>query len=532
MKKSKLKKIIFTSMAFALIFAMTACNNSEQKAEEKKDSITMAVSEDISDLNAHLYNGSMLAQDMIFESLVRNTEKGPEPALAESWEISEDGKTYTFKLRKDVKFTDGEPFDAKAAKANFDAIQENKETHSWLELSNKIVGCDVVDEHTIALKLSDAYYPTLAELGLTRPYRMMSPKVFENGKTKDGVTDIVGTGPYKLKEHVTDQYASFEANDDYWNGKPSIKNITMKVMPSGETPLLALKKGEINFLFSTDTSGMIDADALKTLESDDKYKVHISKPCSTRYMLTNSDPSRIISDKNIKQAVWQSINKEELCNGVFSNFEKPASTIFAKSVPYCDVELKDRKFDEEASKKLIEKSGWTFDSNSGFYKKDGKTLVLELVYNSDKTMNKVIAEFIQANTKNVGIDLKLVAVEGNVMRDLRSQGKYDLYLDRSWGLPYDPQSTITALFSKQSFLTVTKDLNSFDEMHKTILDAMTTTDESTRKDLFKKELGFIHDEMCFIPLSYSSAIIVADKELGGVEFNQSQFEVPFYKFAY
>lgn len=521
-----------TVVMMCVILSIVACSGKNEISAEKKDSINMPIPEDIGDLNAHLYNGNMVAQDMVFESLVRNTEEGPKPSLAESWELSHDGKIYTFKLRKNIKFTDGEPFNAQAVKANIDAIQENKEKHSWLELSNKIISCDVIDEYTVNLKLSEPYYPTLEELGLTRPYRMMSPKSFKNGKTKDGISDVVGTGPYKLEKHVVDQSAKFVANENYWGEIPTIKTVNMKVMPSGETPLMAMKKGEINFLFSTDTSGMVDADALRSLEKDNNFKVHISQPCSTRYMLTNSSPQRLISDKNIKGAIWQSINREEMCRGVFSGFERAADTIFAKSIPYCNVELAERKYDIEAAKALVEKSGWKMDEVSGFYKKDEKILSLELIYNSSLTMNKVIAEFIQDSVKKVGIDLKLVPVEGNVMRALRAKGQYDLYLDRTWGLPFDPQSQITALYSKDALLSATENLDKFEEMHKYILEALTTNNEDQRKELFKKELELIHDEMCFIPLSYSSAFIVSDSTLKNVVFNQSQFEVPFAKFSY
>lgn len=129
----------------------------------------------------------MLAQALVYEPLVMNTSDGTKPWLAESWDVSDDGTVYTFHLRNDVAFTDGEPFNAEAVKANIDAVQRNRERHAWIVLSNKIVSCDVVDEYTVNLVLSEAYYPTLTELGLTRPYRMMSPKSFIDGETKDGV---------------------------------------------------------------------------------------------------------------------------------------------------------------------------------------------------------------------------------------------------------------------------------------------------------------------------------------------------------
>ena len=126
---------------------------------EKKEELIFVNYRDIRDLNPHLYAGEMYAQEMLFESLVNITADGYEGCLAESWEISEDGKTYTFKIREGVYFTDGEVCDAYAILANFNAIIENKERHTWLEMMNLLVGVSAPDENTFVMELSEAYYP-------------------------------------------------------------------------------------------------------------------------------------------------------------------------------------------------------------------------------------------------------------------------------------------------------------------------------------------------------------------------------------
>lgn len=93
------------------------------------------------------------------------------------------------------------------------------------------------------VSVQEPYYPTLAELSMTRPYTFISPNHFINGHTKDGISGYSGTGPYRLAEHKIDQYAVFEANENYWGGAPKVKKMTMKVLPAGETTLMALQKG-------------------------------------------------------------------------------------------------------------------------------------------------------------------------------------------------------------------------------------------------------------------------------------------------
>ena len=108
------------------IALLAGCGETTQgsKAESAiRDEIIYATAKDIHDMNPHLYTGSMPAQGMVYESLVENTKEGIKPLLAESWDISEDGTTYTFHLRKNVKFHDGEPFNAEAVKLNIDAVR-------------------------------------------------------------------------------------------------------------------------------------------------------------------------------------------------------------------------------------------------------------------------------------------------------------------------------------------------------------------------------------------------------------------------
>ena len=219
-----------------------------QAAEQETDTLRFVNYRDVRDLNPHLYAGEMYAQEMLYETLVDIGPDGYKPCLAESWEISPDGKVYTFKIRKGVTFTDGTPCDAYAVKANFDAILENRARHTWLEMMHLLEKVDAPDAHTFRIFMSRPYYPMLTELGVTRPFAMISPKAMKNGSTKDGVNAFIGTGPYKLTKVVTDEYAVFEANENYWGEKPRIRRIVVKVIPDNQTRILALEKGEIDLI--------------------------------------------------------------------------------------------------------------------------------------------------------------------------------------------------------------------------------------------------------------------------------------------
>lgn len=255
-----LLKTIFICIT-TLLFV--ACQS--QKENKIKNELIYASTKDIRDINPHLYGGEMAAQNMVFESLVINTKNGIKPNLAKSWKISNNGKTYTFKLREDVKFSDGLIFDANVVKSNFDAILKNRVRHAWLELINEIISTKVIDKFTFELNLKNAYYPTLTELAMTRPFRFISTKCFKNNQTKNGVKCYVGTGPWILKEHKKNDYALFVRNNNYWNNKTKIEKIKWRVIPNHQSILLSLQKGEIDLIFGAD-GDMINSDAFSMLE--------------------------------------------------------------------------------------------------------------------------------------------------------------------------------------------------------------------------------------------------------------------------
>ena len=159
-------------------------------------------------MNPHVYGGSMSAESMIYEPSGTSYERGIKPLLAKKWDISEDGKTYTFHLREDVTFHDGTRFDAEAVKKNIDAVQQNKKLHSWLKISTLIDNVKVKDKYTVQLHLKEAYQPALAELAMPRPYVFVSLKTLKR-HNKDGVKSFDGTGPFKMGQHHKDESAEF-----------------------------------------------------------------------------------------------------------------------------------------------------------------------------------------------------------------------------------------------------------------------------------------------------------------------------------
>ncbi|MHA6480458.1 staphylopine-dependent metal ABC transporter substrate-binding lipoprotein [Paenibacillus sp. strain BS8-2] len=506
-----------------------AGNGNTDEGKEQTKEIVYATAKDINDMNPHLYPGSMPVQGMIYESLVENTSEGIKPLLAESWDISEDGKVYTFHLRKNVTFHDGEPFNAEAVKANIEAVMSNAVKHSWIKLTTMLDKVAVIDEHTVQLTLKQTYYPTLLELSMTRPFVFLSPKDFLNGETKDGVQGHHGTGPYKLEEHVTEQFAKFAANEQYWGGAPEVKSITAKVLPSGETTLLALQKGEVNFVFTDDRgTDSIDVEAMQQLVDSGDYQIVRSDPMNTKMIVANSSKTDSpVSDRAVREAIWHAIDRETISQAIFNGTEAPAETLFAPNVNYADAGLEKREYDLEKAKSLLEEAGWTLSGGVDIRAKDGRQLTMKIYYDVNSGSQKTQAELLQSEAQKLGMKLELVGEESPSIANRRSTGDYELLFNQTWGLAYDPQSTIAAFATESSYLHTTKGIVQADELYSKIDEVMVSTDEETRKALYKDILTIVHEEAVFIPLTNGSVTVVAPTDLEGISFKQTQFELPF-----
>ena len=512
-------------LALALCVLALACTSLAYSAP--KTEIAYASTKDIRNINPHLYAGEMAAQGMVFEPLVMNTREGIKPWLAESWDISADGKEYVFHLRKNVKFTDGEPFTAEAVKLNIEAVLANAKRHAWLDMVNEIERCEAVDEFTFKLVLKNPYYPTLVELGLLRPFRFISPKCFVNGQTKDGVSGYAGTGPWILAEHKDGQYALFKANPGYWGEKPLTCAVRWKVMPDHQAILLALQKGEIDLIFGAD-GDMVNLDSFDALRRQGKYATAISQPIASRAILLNAH-QHFTKEKAVRLALQHAVDKEGIVQGVLNGSEEVADTLMAPTVAYCDLGLEKRAFDLAKAAAMLDEAGWKLGAD-GWRAKDGQRATVRLYFNSQNAQERTISEFMQGDLKKLGVEMKIIGEEKQAYLDRQKTGDFELQYSLSWGTPYDPQSYLSSWrIPAHGDYQAQVGMERKEWLDKTITAIMTEPDEAKRAQMYREVLTYVHEEGVYIPLSYSRTKAVFGTALKGVEFGLSQYEIPFEK---
>lgn len=494
-----------------------------------QDTLNFSWALNVGPMNPHVTApNQMFAQTMIYESLVKYQPDGSiAPWLAQSWGISEDGKTYTFQLRQDVTFSNGEVFDAAAVKANFDAILTNAERLAWLELINRIADTSVVDSFTFQLTLNEPYYPTLYDLALPRPFRFLAPsQIPETGSTAGGVIAPVGTGPFVLAESVLGVSDTFSRNESYWGDPAGYDRVVVKVVPDANTRSIAFDTGEIDLIYGTE--GQISPDTFERYRQMGTYQVAVSEPLATRTLSVNSNRP-LLGDLLVRKAIGHAIDKDALVNSVLYGTQTRADTLFAPNVPYTDVGLTPYGFDRDEASRLLDEAGWT-ETDGRMRSKDGVALGLDLAFIGTDATQKSIAEIIQADLRTVGIAVNLIGEERTGHYDRLKNGQYDLTFADSYGAPYDPHAYIATWrvptgADYQSQLG----LENKAEIDEKITAVLNTIDEEERQALYTDILTEIHEQAVYVPLTYISAIAVAKPDVGNLSFGATVNEFDFFK---
>lgn len=532
MRKNFLRALL--AIAVAAVIILPSCAQPDTQSQTSTDTdptLTFSWSQDIGPLNPHMYGPSqMFAQDLIYEPLVSYARGGEiQPALAETWEVSPDGKLITFQLRQGVQFSDGTPFDAAAAKANFDQILQNREEHDWLGLIEAIDRVEAQGDRTLQMYLKTPYYPALQELTLIRPFRFLSPKAFpDSGTTAEGIKAPIGTGTWVLANYQKDAQAVFKRNENYWGNKPAIEQVTVKIIPDGETRVLAFENNEIDLIYG---NGEISLDSFKQLRDSGDYTAEVSPPLNTRAIAINSNRGPTKGLK-VRQAIQHSLNKDAIVSAIFYDTEQKADTYFSPEVPYANIGLQPYAYDVNQAQALLDEAGWQQPTGQATRQKDGQPLTLDLSFSGENNVDKAIAEAVQADLKAVGIDVRLLGEEEQAWYDRQSNGEFNLIFNDTWGPPYEPQAMVSSMrVPSHADYAAQQALPMKAEIDRKIGDVLLTTDERSRQQLYRDILTTLHEQAVYLPISYSTNVAVMHKALSGFEFMPQANQVPLSKLS-
>lgn len=514
---SRLRRTLFALLACASFFAHAAA----------PDEITTAWPVNVGPLNPHLYTpNQMFAQSMVYEPLVKYQADGSvKPWLAKSWTHTADGKTWSFTLRDDVTFSNGEPFDAPAAAENFRVVLDNRQRHAWLELANQIVDVKALGKTELQITLKSAYYPFLQELSLPRPFRFIAPSQFKDNETLRGIKAPIGTGPWVLKESKLNQYDVLVRNERYWGDKPPIRQITVKVIPDPTTRAVAFETGEVDLLYGNE--GLLPLDTFARFSQNPAYRTQLSQPIETVMLALNSAKAPT-NELAVREALNYAVNKKSLIDNALYGTQQVADTLFAPSVPYANIGLKPRQYDPQQAKTLLENAGWKLPAGKDIREKMGQPLRIELSFIGTDALSKSMAEIIQADMRKIGVDIALIGEEESSIYARQRDGRFGMIFNRTWGAPYDPHAFMSSMrVPSHADYQAQQGLADKPIIDKEIGEVLETTDETTRQALYKDILTRLHNDAVYLPISYVSMMVVAKPELGEIPYAPIASDIPF-----
>jgi ABC-type transport system substrate-binding protein len=441
------------------------------------------------------------------------------PNIASSWDVSEDGKAYTFHLRKDVKFSNGDPVTAKDFKYSWDRVQKPDTKSPYTFVFDDIVGAkeaqqgkadgisgvQVVDDYTLKVSLvaPSAYF--LAETGVWA-YYVVSQKIIEQyGDRWTAPGNEVGTGAYTLKEWNRGNKLTFEANPTYFGEKPGVPRVEVYVV---QDPSAAILKYENDELDSVDVS---QADYAR-LKSDPKLSKELTEQPRVRHRWLGFNVAKEPFKDNLalRQAFALAIDKTRLVQNALSGTALPANTLLPPKMPAYSPDLKGYEFDPAQARQKLAEAGYA----------DGKNLSLKLYFQSDTEEYRKVAENVQAQLKqNLGIDLSL---EGLPVKDyLPLRGKPDttppLFMG-TWGSDYpDAQNWYYPMFYSGQFFNWERWTN---KQYDGLVDqADSILDNQKRVGLFQQAEKVLLDDAPFVPLYYPKSIFLTKPWVQGWKYS-------------
>ena len=263
-----------------------------------------------------------MSYDFIFDGLINLGAEGKYPALAESWVISPDGKQIDFKLRKNVKFHNGDAFSADDVKFTFDRLMQPDSGHAYRTgFVESVERIEVVDPYTARFVLKNPWpaFFTTARYALTP----IAPKAYYEKVGKPGFQEKpIGTGPFTLAGVKSGEWTKYEANPNYWGGAPTIKTVTQLLVKEPFTRYAMLEKGEADIVAG------LTGPLLERIRGNKDITVVSSRYSGTSGILFNKDLFPEAADKRVRLAVGMAINRKEIAEKIQGGVCEPATSLF------------------------------------------------------------------------------------------------------------------------------------------------------------------------------------------------------------
>lgn len=371
------------------------------------------------------------------------TNNEPVPGLAESWETSPDGKTWTFTIPADRKWSDGEALTAEDAAWTIDAVREQEALQQANGgLVENVASVEAADPQTLVLTLKS---PQAANPGTELPIVPEHVWSKVDAATYANDTDTVGSGPFVITSYAQSQSVELAANPNFWRGAPKIAGLTYVSYKSTDAAVQALRTGEVDVV-----SGLTPAQ-FQSLEG--QSGIQTNSGAGRRYQAMAINPGAVdaegkplgngnpaLKDKVVREAIMTAIDNQTLLDKVLQGLGKPAQTEIPTVYPqYFGFApgTTARAFDPAKANQMLDEAGYAKGADGLRTDRQGKPLELRLMGRNTDPTHQQLADFIKPWLADIGIDVEVSMVTPNQVNDDSTLGKYDLYFT-GWGIGPDP----------------------------------------------------------------------------------------------
>ncbi len=514
MKTYLIALIVFLSQTFSGVPSVTA-----QALEGR---VVVGFNAGLDSLDPHrtvIFSARMIMKNLFDPFIERNPRTGElQPALVSSWKTSEDGKTLVLSLRRGVRFHDGTPFDAAAAKFSLDRIR-SPETRSpaagQLTLVDRV---EVLDQYTVRIVMREPFAPILDSLTDVNLSPVSPTAVAKYGA--DFGQHPVGTGPFRLKDWKTIDVVNLERNPDYqWaspifgqTGPSRVTDLVFRVLPEDNTRLALFERGTINVIMAVPPRDVV------RMRKDARFAVLLAtRPGLPRVLeLNTSRPP--FNDVRVRQAVAFAIDREEILRAIYEGVGQVASGVLspitfgywkgAEKVAY--------RTDLQRAKSLLGEAGWSLGPD-GILTKDGRPFRVTTYALSSPAFVR-FSELIQAQLRRVGIDVVIRALEQAAFVPAQQRGEPDFT-----GMLFpatDPDILYVVAHSSQAGppgfnAAFYKDA----ELDKLLEEGRVTLDPKRREQIYARAQELMLQRVPYIPYYVQADVWAVRSEVKGLSFD-------------
>ena len=521
MKKRTVLLMVLVAMVTSLVLAGCASDtkNSSNATGEvvKGGELTYALATPPDSLDPHRtgYVVALRVIAQVFDTLITLDEKNEfQPRLATEWNVSNEGKTYTFKLRDDVKFHDGTPFNAEAVKYNFDRIVDPKtKAGNAIALIQDYESAEVLGEFEVAIHLSSPNAAFLSNVSQTL-LSIVSPTAAEK-YGEEFAYNPVGTGLFKFESYKENAEVKLIKNEDYNWGPVGVENkgpshldrLTFKIVPEEATRVGGIQSGQIL------VAETIPPQNISALEANKEIEIYSQDTIGLPFTLFFNQTNEPYNDVNVRKAILLGVDVDSIIKTLYLGYYNRSWSPLTPGIYGYNEKLENSwNYDVEAANKLLDEAGFTVGKD-GIRVRDGKRLTLNYVDGApNREKRNDIAVIIQQQLKKIGVDVSL-----NITQDFRTvvytNADYDLYGNSQ--INTDPNSLLS-IYQKGALLPRGIDDPELDEL---LLAGSTEQDREKRIDIYAKAQARIIEQAYIIPIYVFPYIVGTTNEVAGFKFN-------------